>query len=112
MANAASDDESAEHVSGPMAILRLFWLKLGNAALLILALYIFKHGRGLEPSLDVPYVIVVVLILGARLLDGAASKDAPRPGKADPGFWKFAAVLLGSAGAVWLVAHGFGGLLR
>jgi hypothetical protein len=109
----AGDDE---HVGVFVALVRLLWLKLGNVTLIVLALFIFRSGWHLDVTLDGPYATMVVLLLIARFIDGAASADDDerRRGvlEVDRAFASYAAKLLVGSGVLWVAAHGLGGLLE
>jgi hypothetical protein len=108
----AGDDEG---IGGFIALLRLLWLKLGNAVLVILALFIFRSGRQLDASLDGPYAAMIVLLLIARFIDGAASADdderRSRALSVDQGYKSYVVKLLVGSGVLWAAAHALGGML-
>ena len=99
--------QDREHDSASGCLLRLFWLLLGNALLVIVALQILVREWGGFSGLDVAYWSVVLLLLAARYADVRYFKGTTAEGKPSTlGDWRrYAFILVLSAGAVWLAVH-------
>ena len=98
-------DESDDTYRGLGTILRTFWTLISNVTLGILAIGISHRHSGIN-SLDLFYLIVVVLLIAVRYCDikyctGSSNKDA-----AMADWRKFVLLLLLITGGMWLAAHG------
>jgi hypothetical protein len=94
--------------SGGGAILRLWWMIIGNAVFIFSAVYVAMAGRGWRLSLvDVVYWATVGTLLAARFLDinwyrGSTSSGDP----ATMAHWRrYAVLLLVISVALWVGAH-------
>jgi hypothetical protein len=100
--------------SGLGTFARIFWILIGNAVLLFMALAIFnRHAPFLSfAAIDLAYWITVLLLIVVRYCDikylgGLTTKDQP----ATIIHWrKYAMLLLLIAAGVWLIAHGWASL--
>jgi hypothetical protein len=95
------------HYDSPSGcLLRIFWMFLGNAALVLVALMIVRAGRAFS-VLDGVYWLVVVLSLAARYTDIHYFKGTNVEGNpSTPDDWRrYAWILLPLAGAAWLAVH-------
>ena len=91
-------------------LLRLFWLLLGNAVLVIVALQILIRVGGVFSGLDVVYWSVVALILAARYADIRYFKGTTAEGKPSTleDWRRYAFILVLSAGVALLTVHFLG----
>ena len=98
-------DESDDTQRGLGTIVRIYWTLISNVTLGILAIGISHRHSGIN-SLDVFYLITVVLLIAVRYCDikyFTASSDK-RTTMAD---WrKYVLLLLLITGGMWLAAHG------
>jgi hypothetical protein len=87
-------------------LLRIFWMFLGNAALVLVALQILRAGRAFS-VMDGVYWLVVVLSLAARYTDIHYFKGTNADGKlSTPDDWRhYALILVLLAGGAWLAVH-------
>ena len=98
-------DESDDTQRGLGTILRTYWTLIGNVTLGILAIGISHRHSGIN-SLDVFYLITVVLLIAVRYCDikyftGSSDK------RATMAEWrKYVLRLLLITGGMWLAAHG------
>jgi hypothetical protein len=90
------------------AILRLWWMALGNGAFLFSAVYLAMSGQGWRLSLvDLTYWAAVVTLLGARFLDISWYRGSTSTGEpATMAHWRrYAVTLLLLAVGLWVGAH-------
>ena len=88
--------------------LRVFWMAIGNIALLAIAWFILAQRR--FSLLDVAYWAVVALVVGARHLDIArygGSTVSGTPATAQD-FRRYALVMLLAAAVLWAATHALG----
>jgi hypothetical protein len=104
----ATQDQGSESSSG--CLLRLFWLLLGNAMLVIVAIQIPARAGGSFTGLDALYWLFVLMILAARYADIRYYKGTTAEGKPSTleDWRRHAFVLVLVAGAAWLAAHVWG----
>lgn len=91
--------------------LRIFWMAIGNVALLAIAWFILAERR--FSLLDVLYWAVLALVIGARHLDiarygGSTVSGTPATAR---DFHRYALVVLLAAAVLWAAAHGLGFLV-
>ena len=94
--------------SGMGAILRLWWMFLGNAVFLFSGLYIAVGGRGWRLSLvDVVFWAATVSLLFARFLDISWYRGSTSTGEPTTmAHWRrYAVLLLVISVALWVGAH-------
>ncbi len=85
--------------------LRVFWMAVGNVALLAIAWFI--HSQRRFSLLDVLYWAVVALVVGARHVDiaqygGTTVSGTPATGR---DFRRYALAMVLAAALLWAVAH-------
>jgi len=87
--------------------IHLFWLLLGNLALLIVAGRLLFHTGGMFSLLDAVYWLLVVLILLARYADIRYFKGAAADGKpcSLEDWRRYALIFVLWAGLVWMAVH-------
>lgn len=88
-------------------LVRVFWVLLGNAILLISAIFIIQDENWKFHASDVVFWVTVAALLLARYLDIKFYGDSTSEGRpASMSHWrKYAAVLLIISTAVWVLAH-------
>jgi hypothetical protein len=102
-----NDQTSDKHGSGLSIIARLFWMFFGNMTLCISIIFIFQHRGGVFHTADVVFWITAAVLVFVRYLDikfcgGLTVMGLP----ASMAHWiKYAAILLISSTAVWILAH-------
>lgn len=96
---------------------RFFWMAIGNAGLLFLAVFIAQNASGWRLSWrDGAFVCLVVMLAVARFVDVTRLDGQTVEGKpATVNDWRrYAALLAGAAAVMWLAAHwaASGGVLQ
>ncbi len=94
------DDQTPQPLSG--CFLRLSWLLLGPALLLVSGILVLAEGHGWFGPLDAVYAAILGASLFARVLD--RSPDPPARGKYTTGLTTAALV-------IWVAAHLARGLM-
>ena len=103
-------DESDDTQRGLGSIVRTFWTLMGDVALGILAIGISHRHSGIN-SLDVFYLITVVLLIAVRYCDIKYFTGSSDKHTAMADWRKYVLLLLLITGGMWLAAHGLS-LLR
>lgn len=103
-----SQDQKYDSPAG--CLLRLFWLLLGNAALVLVVLQLLLHPGGWFSGLDAVYWSVVVLIVAARYADICYYKGTTAEGKPSTleDWRRYTFIIVLSASAAWLTVHFLG----
>lgn len=103
-----TQDQEPDAPSG--CLLRLFWLILGNLALIAVAAQLLLHPRGWISGLDAAYWLFVALILAARYADIRYYKGTTADGKPCKleDWRRYALLFVLSAGVAWLAVHFLG----
>ena len=106
---AASDETGTPERHDPVGgcLLRVFWLMLGNVALLTSAYGIVEDSAAILGPADLLYWSVAALLLGARYADIRYFQGRTADGRpASMAHWRrYAAVLAVVSTAIWLAAH-------
>jgi hypothetical protein len=102
-----TQDQKYDSSSG--CLIHLFWLIVGNVALLIVAGQILFHTGGRFSVFDAIYWLFVVLILAARYADIRFFKGTTVDGKPSTleDLRRHATILIISAGVIWITIHLF-----
>jgi hypothetical protein len=100
-----SQDPQQDAPSG--CLFRLFWMILGNMALLAVAGQLLTCPRGWFSGLDVAYWSVVALLIAARYADIRYCKGTTGEGKPCTleDWRRYAVIVVLSTGVVWLALH-------
>jgi hypothetical protein len=84
-------------------LLRIWWMFLGNGALLVVAALMVIERNALPSSLDAAFAVVVASLFAARLVDirhfGGSTAEGARAGMSD--FRRYALRLLAGSAAIW-----------
>jgi hypothetical protein len=102
-----NDQATDKQGSGLAIIMRLFWMVFGNLVLLISIMFIFQHEGGVFHTADVVFWITAAALVLVRYLDIKVCGGLTVTGlRASTAHWtKYAAILLISSTAVWILAH-------
>ena len=102
-----NDQATDKQGSGLGIIMRLFWMVFGNLVLFISIMFIFQHEGGVFHTADVVFWITAAALVLVRYLDIKVCGGLTATGlRASMTHWiKYAAILLISSTAVWILAH-------
>jgi hypothetical protein len=101
-----------ENTSLAAALLRVYWMFLGNAIAAVAWFMIFKTGWGMSLA-DVLYGLAMISLLAARYWDirayGGQTADGEPATMAH--FTRYAIGLVALGAVLWLAAHGLSSLI-
>jgi hypothetical protein len=102
-----NDQATDKQGTGLGIIMRLFWMVFGNLVLLISIMFVFQHEGGVFHTADVVFWITAAALVLVRYLDIKVCGGLTATGlRASMTHWiKYAAILLISSTAVWILAH-------
>ncbi len=100
--------------NGLGVLLRLYWMFLGNVALIFLLAMIYVRRVPFASRLDAIYLLAVASLLAARYVDIRFLNGETGDGKpATLTHWRRYALLVGSVGlGAWLLAHALVSILK
>jgi hypothetical protein len=97
-----------------LIFVRVFWMVLGPAILIISAASIFSSSSGWMTFVDAVFVVTVVGMIAARLIDfqSGDSRDAFGEPVSAPDIRRYCIVLAAAGCGVWVLANVVGNHLR
>lgn len=99
----------SEYESPQGCLLRLLWMGLGNVALVLTALWIYRSAGW--SIADILFAVIVLVLIGARYVDIVRYRGSTADGNepATMAHWKrYALTVAAVAAALWVVARALG----